>query len=114
MHTHTAGVFRSGGRRSVRSAPSSIRALVCWLGRSARPKGGLEHHAALDQRQLLLPVAAALPARGTLAREGPMVTDEQVRLMRRKRMEGKTQEAAAAAAGMRVRSARFFATPLSS
>lgn len=35
-----------------------------------------------------------------------MVTDEQVRRMRRKRMEGKRQEAAAAAAGMSVRSAR--------
>ena len=35
-----------------------------------------------------------------------MVTDEQVRLLRKKRMEGKTQEAAAAAAGMSVRSAR--------
>ena len=32
-----------------------------------------------------------------------MVTDEQVRLLRRKRMEGKSQEAAAAAAGMSVR-----------
>ena len=35
-----------------------------------------------------------------------MVTDEQVRLLRRKRMEGKTQESAAAAAGMSERSAR--------
>lgn len=35
-----------------------------------------------------------------------MVTDAQVRLLRRKRMEGKTQEAAAAAAGMSERSAR--------
>ncbi len=35
-----------------------------------------------------------------------MVTDEQVKLLRRKRMQGKTQEAAAAAAGMCVRSAR--------
>lgn len=35
-----------------------------------------------------------------------MVTDAQVRLLRRKRMEGKTQEAAAAASGMCVRSAR--------
>jgi transposase len=35
-----------------------------------------------------------------------MVTDAQVRLLRRKRMEGKTQEAAAAAAGMSVRAAR--------
>lgn len=35
-----------------------------------------------------------------------MVTDEQVKLLRRKRMEGKTQEAAAAAAGMSARSAR--------
>lgn len=35
-----------------------------------------------------------------------MVTDAQVGLLRRKRMEGKTQEAAAAAAGMSVRSAR--------
>jgi hypothetical protein len=35
-----------------------------------------------------------------------MVTDEQVRLLRSKRMEGKTQEAAAAAAGMSVRAAR--------
>jgi hypothetical protein len=35
-----------------------------------------------------------------------VVTDEQVRLLRKKHMEGKTQEAAAAAAGMSVRSAR--------
>ena len=35
-----------------------------------------------------------------------MVTDEQVRLLRTKRMQGRTQEAAAAAAGMSVRSAR--------
>lgn len=35
-----------------------------------------------------------------------MVTDEQVRLMRRKRMEGKTQETAAAIAEMSVRTAR--------
>ena len=35
-----------------------------------------------------------------------MVTDAQVRLLRQKRMEGKTQEAAAAAAGMSVRTAR--------
>lgn len=35
-----------------------------------------------------------------------MVTDEQVRLLRRKRMEGKSQEAAAAAAGMSERTAR--------
>ncbi len=35
-----------------------------------------------------------------------MVTDEQVRLLRQKRMEGKTQEAAAAASGMGVRTAR--------
>jgi len=35
-----------------------------------------------------------------------MVTEAQVRLLRRKRMEGKTQEIAAAGAGMSVRSAR--------
>ncbi|MFN7955441.1 MAG: IS21 family transposase [bacterium] len=35
-----------------------------------------------------------------------MVTDAQVRLLRQKRMDGKTQEAAAAAAGMSVRTAR--------
>jgi len=35
-----------------------------------------------------------------------MVTDEQVRLLRQKRMDGKSQEAAAAAAGMSVRTAR--------
>ena len=35
-----------------------------------------------------------------------MITDRQVRLMRQKRMEGKTQETAAAQAGMSVRSAR--------
>jgi hypothetical protein len=35
-----------------------------------------------------------------------MVTDAQVRLLRQKRMEGKTQEAAAAAAGLSVRTAR--------
>ena len=36
-----------------------------------------------------------------------MVTDEQVRLLRQKRMNGKSQEAAAAAAGMSVRTARW-------
>jgi len=41
--------------------------------------------------------------------EIPMVTDAQVRVVRRKRMEGKTQEVAAAAAGMSVRSARTWA-----
>ena len=41
-------------------------------------------------------------------REGPMVTDAQVRLLRQKRMEGKTQETAAAAAGMSVRTARHW------
>jgi hypothetical protein len=35
-----------------------------------------------------------------------MVTDAQVGVLRRKRMAGKTQEAAAASAGMSVRSAR--------
>ena len=35
-----------------------------------------------------------------------MITDRQVRLLRQKRMEGKTQETAAAKAGMSVRSAR--------
>ena len=35
-----------------------------------------------------------------------MVTDHQVRLLRRKLREGKTQEGAAAAAGMSVRAAR--------
>ena len=39
-----------------------------------------------------------------------MVTDEQVRLLRRKRMEDKTQELAAATAGMSVRSARKWET----
>jgi hypothetical protein len=35
-----------------------------------------------------------------------MMTDQQVRLLRQKRMDGKSQEAAAAAAGMSVRTAR--------
>ena len=35
-----------------------------------------------------------------------MITDRQTRLLRQKRMEGKTQETAAAKAGMSVRSAR--------
>ena len=35
-----------------------------------------------------------------------MVTDEQVRLLRQKRMKGKSQESAAAASGMSVRTAR--------
>jgi hypothetical protein len=35
-----------------------------------------------------------------------MVTDAQVRLLRQKIMEGKSQEAASAAAGMSVRTAR--------
>jgi hypothetical protein len=38
-----------------------------------------------------------------------MVTDEQVRLLRKKRMEGKTYETAAAAAGMSERTARTWA-----
>src|SRR3989475_5060325 len=38
-----------------------------------------------------------------------MVSDAQVRLLRQKRMERKTQEAAAAAAGMSVRTARMWA-----
>lgn len=37
-----------------------------------------------------------------------MVTDKQVQLLRRKRMDGKSQEAAAAAAGMSVRTARVW------
>lgn len=39
-----------------------------------------------------------------------MLNDAQVRLLRHKRMEGKTQEAAAAAAGISVRSARTWET----
>src|SRR5262249_55420933 len=39
-----------------------------------------------------------------------MLTDAQVRVLRRKLMEGKTQEAAAAAADMSVRSARNWQT----
>jgi hypothetical protein len=39
-----------------------------------------------------------------------MLTDAQVRVSRRKLMEGKTQEAAAAAAGVSVRSARNWQT----
>jgi hypothetical protein len=39
-----------------------------------------------------------------------MVTDQQVRLLRQKRMEGKSQEAAAAAAGMSPRTARKWET----
>src|ERR1700719_3542446 len=39
-----------------------------------------------------------------------MVTDAQVRVLRRRLMEGKTQEAAAAGAGMSVRSARQWQT----
>ena len=35
-----------------------------------------------------------------------MVSDGQVRLLRQKRLDGRTQEAAAAAAGMSVRTAR--------
>jgi len=55
-----------------------------------------------------LPVAEpVLKARQTLgAQSGAMVTDEQVRLMRQKRMEGKKQETAAAAAAMSERTAR--------
>jgi transcriptional regulator with XRE-family HTH domain len=53
-----------------------------------------------------LPVAVELTVRRDRGREALMVTDAQVRLLRRKRMEGKTQEAAAAAAGMSERSAR--------
>src|SRR5690349_12405198 len=39
-----------------------------------------------------------------------MLTDAQVRVLRRKLMEGKTQEGAAASAGMSVRSARNWQT----
>src|SRR6478672_9657575 len=39
-----------------------------------------------------------------------MVTDAQVRLMRQKRMDGKTQAAAAAASGMSLRTAREWDT----
>ena len=39
-----------------------------------------------------------------------MVKDAQVRLLRRKLMEGRTQEAAAASAGMSMRSARKWRT----
>ena len=39
-----------------------------------------------------------------------MVTDQQVRLLRQKRMEGRSQEAAAAAAGMSPRTARKWET----
>lgn len=39
-----------------------------------------------------------------------MVTDEQVRLLKKKRMEGKTLEAAAGAAGMSERTARTWAS----
>jgi hypothetical protein len=39
-----------------------------------------------------------------------MVTDAQVRVLRQRRMDGKTQEAAAAAAGMSVRTARTWAS----
>jgi len=43
-------------------------------------------------------------------KEGSMITDEQARLLRQGRMKGKTQEAAAAAAGMSVRTARKWDT----
>src|ERR1700675_3848341 len=39
-----------------------------------------------------------------------MVTDAQVRLMRQKRMDGKTQEVAAASSGMSLRTAREWET----
>src|SRR4029453_5907856 len=39
-----------------------------------------------------------------------MVTDAQVRLMRQKRMDGKTQEVAAASSGMSLRTAREWDT----
>ena len=39
-----------------------------------------------------------------------MITDEQARLLRKRRMKGKSQEAAAAAAGMSVRTARKWET----
>ena len=43
-----------------------------------------------------------------------MIADRQVRLMRQKRMEGKTQETAAAKAGMSVRSAQVAERPIAS
>ena len=45
-----------------------------------------------------------------LGAEAPMLMDAQVRLLRRKMMEGKTQETAAAAADVSVRSARTWQT----
>jgi len=39
-----------------------------------------------------------------------MVTDAQVRLMRQKRMDGKTQDVAAAGSGMSLRTAREWET----
>ena len=46
------------------------------------------------------------PAILSVGTEVPLITDRQVGLLRQKRMEGKTQETAAAKAGMSVRSAR--------
>ena len=53
-----------------------------------------------------MPVLPVLAADRKAVGVPPIVTDAQVRLLRRKRMEGKTQEVAAASAGMSVRSAR--------
>jgi hypothetical protein len=55
-----------------------------------------------------LPVVVVLTAREIVypRRIGWMVTDAQVRVMRQKRMDGKTQDSAAAAGDMSVRTAR--------
>ena len=60
-----------------------------------------------DRRQLVLPVRRLfLPVdMAIFGTEVPLITDRQTRLLRQKRMEGKTQETAAAKAGMSVRSA---------
>ena len=60
--------------------------------------------------QLEWPVLPVLAAVREAMGEEPMVTGKQVRLLRRKQMEGKSQEAAAAAAGMSVRTARRWAS----
>lgn len=103
------------GLRMEGTQPSLLTEVVRHTRGGARPNGGQETGAP-DQRQLLLPVrrrpdGACEPSGRALdgdpeLRRARMVTDAQVRLLRRKMMEKKTLQASAAAAGMSERAAR--------
>src|SRR5206468_3493273 len=90
--------------------PFVCHAPVANFVRQRDPPGNKSGDAMRGQRQLELPVEPCARRRG-IPRAGGlrMVSDEQVRLMRQKRMDGKTQAAAAASAGMSERTARTWA-----